>query len=290
MSDQKESAQKALGLESCNLIHNEDYSLFVPNDKFYTDKKLPELTFSQAQKSYPREIIGNEYSSIWRGEINYIDLCDIVEKSGIDIVVDIGAFAGMLPVSLSKRLTNASYIYCFEPNKDLLPYIALNSYINNLHSVNILPFAISDEDGVVSFSVSKDASISGRINTNKNIKDSTCPVYRIDSILGHIKNSRILMKVDVEGFEPNVLQGAKEFFSSNQVDILIMEYWPLKWRSKVYVDLLSSLFKEYLVMASGAWQFMSLNENSSKVYSIEEVNDWMSGAHKTFCDLIFYKP
>jgi FkbM family methyltransferase len=120
-----------------------------------------------------------------------------------DIVFDCGANSGDLFLSLSKLIKPENY-YAFEPNpsdfKILAANVATKSKVFNLGLGNVnseLPFYTLTKDGDSSFIEQK--------NYDEKI---TVPVVRLDSFVKQNKITTIkLLKLEAEGFEPEILEG-----------------------------------------------------------------------------------
>ncbi len=137
-----------------------------------------------------------------------------------DLLVDIGANVGSYTV-LACGAKGARGI-CFEPVPATFARLSDNVLINNLSSrVTALNMGISDVDGELPFSVSEGATnhviargemARGAINV---------PVRRLDSVL--TGESPSFLKIDVEGFETPVLDGAGETLSNPSLHSVLIE-------------------------------------------------------------------
>lgn len=120
-----------------------------------------------------------------------------------DVVFDCGANSGDLFLSLSKFIKPENY-YAFEPNPSdfqiLVANVATKSKVFNLGLGNVdskLSFYISTEGGDSSFLEPKNWS-----------EKITVPVVRLDSFVKENKITAIkLLKLEAEGFEPEILEG-----------------------------------------------------------------------------------
>lgn len=124
-----------------------------------------------------------------------------------DIVVDCGANYADLWLSLKDKIFQHNYI-CFEPGEKEFESIkknALNSKINNM--------ALSNKDGVFDFYVDENQADSSlfepwKFSYKTKVKTITLTKY---VQLNNIKKIKFF-KVEAEGFEPEVLEGARDVF------------------------------------------------------------------------------
>jgi FkbM family methyltransferase len=110
------------------------------------------------------------------------------------VVVDIGANIGAMARIFAKR---AKVVHAFEPSPRALEYLRLNAEEN----VIVHPVALSDHSGVGLFEERESLDRSSLSDHGVEV-----PVRTLDSF--DLKPD--LIKIDVEGFEPEVLRGARE--------------------------------------------------------------------------------
>ena len=131
-----------------------------------------------------------------------------------DTVIDVGANVGEISLRAANIVgNNGGKIYSFEP--DLINF---NRFLNNIkiNAVkNITPInkGLGNADGVFNLSV-VDENIRGMnriVESNESLNTSKIEVIILDNYM-KIKNiTRVdLIKIDTEGFEMNVIKGAKD--------------------------------------------------------------------------------
>jgi hypothetical protein len=62
-----------------------------------------------------------------------------------------------------------------------------------------------------------------KVNFSENSRKIKIPVATLDSCIKLIEKEQVLIKIDVEGFEKEVIEGAKEFFHEVVNSVLIIE-------------------------------------------------------------------
>lgn len=140
--------------------------------------------------------------------------------------LDIGCNKGEYTYAASKFLEPYN-IYSFEPNPKL------NFTLNKIFSeVNVLPYALSNEETKAKFKVPslnghEDDSL-GSLNTeNKETNETSADIFevqckRLDDVVASYKIKRVdFIKIDVEGFELNVLEGAQHTIEEHSPLLLI---------------------------------------------------------------------
>jgi FkbM family methyltransferase len=130
-----------------------------------------------------------------------------------DTVIDIGANVGIYVLWMSKFAGN---VIAFEPDPKNALRLQQQIDLNNL-TVVVERCAVSDVNGTVGFSTGKD--MENHIVQDKGKRDVRS--VRLDDYgLERIH----FLKVDVEGAEILVLQGAERLLSEHRVDVIQLEF------------------------------------------------------------------
>jgi FkbM family methyltransferase len=143
------------------------------------------------------------------------------------IVVDVGAYIGLYTIALAQRIGPTGRVYSFEP--DLQNFAVLRKHIdlNKVSErVEAHQLAVGDKDGFVPFTTGRDSQ--SVIGTNSSTNE-TVRMTRLDTILP--RDGIDVLKVDVEGFEENVLKGAEVLLSDNdrKPRTVFIEVHPYNW-------------------------------------------------------------
>jgi FkbM family methyltransferase len=164
------------------------------------------------------------------------------------VVVDIGACIGTLTIPLSKL---AKEVHAFEPELHNLSYLRRNIEANKCKNITIHPLALGSKKGKVTLAQPDTTSIgSGTI-----IGTGDISMVTLDSL----NISPHVIKVDVEGFEPKVFEGAKK----------TLEHWPI-----IYFE-----FHLPQLRAHGKWPIYRLNQLlKGYVFYVEDKRTSLLGA------------
>lgn len=181
----------------------------------------------------------------WNGSDNYeftLLFKKIIKTSSS--FIDIGANFGYYSL-LAAKLNKEIKVHCFEPSPGPLQYLNENVKLNSLENkISIYNLALSDQKGKLDFHVvenkkfSNFLNLSGEHNTgSKKLKNSTQIVVEsvtLDSLFLS-KNIKFvdLIKIDVEGAEHLVIQGAKSIIQECK-PIIICEI--LKQENATYIQ------------------------------------------------------
>ena len=124
-------------------------------------------------------------------------------------IVDIGANIGLHSIAYATLFPGAM-ILAFEPSSKTR--IILNNNINNndLRNISVYPCAISDINGVVDFYETSDNAYNSLKDTRRKPVQSITKVEcaRLDDLLIGQQRKIGMIKIDVEGFEAQVINGA----------------------------------------------------------------------------------
>lgn len=138
-----------------------------------------------------------------------------------NIFIDVGANVGAYTI-LSSKVVNAKSI-AFEPLPKTFERLKDNININRINDrVIIKNLGVADKIGSIFFTNNK--GVQNKVNlVNKSDSNSTnVNVTTLDSEI--LENNDLIIKIDVEGYELNVIEGAKKVFSSTRFLALIIEF------------------------------------------------------------------
>ncbi len=138
--------------------------------------------------------------------------------------LDIGEHIGTYTLTCAKK---AKHTYAFECSPTTFCYLAANIALHGLEEkVSPFPFALGDEDKAIDYIVrSKDGGGNGVKHlaaTDKACKKLPVLMRRLDSF--GLKDIAFI-KIDVEGFEKEVLLGALETLKENNYPKILFESW-----------------------------------------------------------------
>jgi FkbM family methyltransferase len=151
-----------------------------------------------------------------------------------DVVFDVGANVGYYTMQALQNVGKTGAVYAFEANPEMFRILTLNGVQNraaNLHAFNV---AVSDRPGTATFYVNPQEEGTSSLHDPRpyapqgSLYDTIEPIsvaaitldeYFLDAGLKAVK----LIKIDVEGFEPQVLEGGRRFIQKYRPDHIVFE-------------------------------------------------------------------
>lgn len=172
------------------------------------------------------------------------------------IIVDVGARLCDWTEYVRIRMPN-QIINCFEP--DFLACNYLNYYYEDDHYIKIYNCGIGDENkrntfyfvkeipGLSSF-VYRDIFRDKKIITKDklipiNIEERIIDTYRLDSL--YSGNDISLLKIDTEGYEYKVLQGAENLLKNKQIEFIQFEYGSIYSEIKIKINTVIDFLNQF---------------------------------------------
>ncbi len=148
---------------------------------------------------------------------------------GKDLLLDIGANIGYYTM-LGNQVDGGMFIHSFEPVVETFKTLEKN--VNSLNSENVKAYqlALGSEDKIIQIERKADSGHNSLLPT-KNLstgEKEEITVSVLDELLT-AKEKKIMIKIDVEGYEFEALKGAKNLLENNKVTI-ILEYTPSFFR------------------------------------------------------------
>lgn len=140
-------------------------------------------------------------------------VCSILQKG--NVFVDVGAHGGLYTILASLKVKETGEVYSFEPNPVNIKHLAYNIAINGLRNVQLIPKAVAEQRTRITLNF--DRQQSGLTTTLNPNATSHCNVQTItlDEALAGCRTIKMI-KIDTEGYDQKVLQGAKETLVKTQ--------------------------------------------------------------------------
>jgi FkbM family methyltransferase len=205
------------------------------------------------------------------GEEFVIKYIKKVFKSQSDLVIfDVGSNIGDYAILLSEILEPNTNIYCFEPSKTTFEHLTENTV--NLKNIQLFNIGLGvkaefislyfdkKESGLASFykrrldHFSIDMSKSELVEVK--ILDEFCSDHKIEHI--HF------LKMDVEGNELNILNGAKHMIENDSIDFIQFEFGGCNIDSRTFFQdffyLLKERYRIYRILKNGLYPIDSYSE------------------------------
>jgi FkbM family methyltransferase len=149
-----------------------------------------------------------------------IDLfAELMEKMAPGKLLDVGANIGTICLPLAKRFPTWQFV-AFEPQLPIFRLLSANSANNGLENVVLLPWCAGEKGDVVQFPAPPLHGLNtGEVGRGFR-SESKVPVIMVALDSLGLADVRVL-KIDVEGFDLEVLQGAPKLIAAEQPAILL---------------------------------------------------------------------
>ena len=150
----------------------------------------------------------------------------IIKENGGGVFIDIGANVGSYSISM---MDICDEIVAFEPHPYTNKRCKMNFLLNDFLESDVKQLALSDEVGKIHFS-----DYGGSSTVNHIVYDNTgieVEVTTLDKFIeqnNFSKRKKYIIKIDVEGFEEQVLKGGENFLVNYDIKGIIFECFSQK--------------------------------------------------------------
>ncbi len=264
----------------------------------FIEKFLVKKTTGKASDSFYSKLVPANYlyptnsiRQIERNGIKYkLDISDLVDhyiyfgfketgkeklysfvKPGM-VIIDVGANIGETALNFSKLTGNSGLVFAFEPDKFNYEKATKNVSLNLVKNIRLINLGLGDENKVQKLYIVNDENRGmNRILTEDALYGFTeIKVCTLDSFLEEQSiNTVHFIKIDVEGFEMNVLKGAIHLLQ--------------KFKPALFIELDDNNLKEHKSSALALVEF--LNSLSYDIYKAE--TDELINRNTNFADCHF---
>ena len=196
---------------------------------------------------------------------NYVEAGDIFLFSELakhsSLIVDIGANTGIYSI-IGAAFNPSASVMAFEPNPVNQVRFRKNIELNNASNVKLINSAVGESEKQVLLTVPEKEIISDTSSVNKEFAESfyggeikwkqiSVAQTSLDAHFAENPQYVDLMKIDVEGYEMNVFDGAKKFFRKNS-PVIFCEIF-LSEKSKRYFDVFQEEYgyTPYIIFKEG---------------------------------------
>ncbi len=242
------------------------------------EKHLAKLTRDKAPSSFVSKLVPNYYQykpntirQVIRNKIKFkLDISDYLEHAAYfgfnyddqtdlfnlckegDVIVDVGTNIGYVLLNFAQRVGKDGFVYGFEPNPFTYAKCVENIKLNDLSNIKVsnIGLGVDQTRGriIVPYDRNRGAVYIEAMKASEEAKPSADIIYAnitsLDRFTQENNINRIdLIKIDVEGFELNVLKGAKETLA--------------KYRPKLFVEIDDTLLQRQNATSREVIKFIS---------------------------------
>ena len=243
---------------------------YVKTESFHTENPVyQKIPGGDGTFFFGESRVAKDYATSGLYERSIIDWASAVFPREDKACIDVGAHMGMYTVELAKK---AKHVYGFECSPRSFNYYCANLALRDLnYNVTKYNVALGSPEEAAAKTIKyliRDPLDGGGNGCSKFDSDATnvpsidVPITTLDSYgLTNIN----FIKIDVEGHEKNVLQGAVKTIEENDYPKILFESWPERCTQYPAKELREKLFEfihslEYKIMPVKGWDDMFLAE------------------------------
>ncbi len=177
--------------------------------------------------------------------------------SSNDIVFDIGANIGVVTNWFAHR---CQHVHAFEPHPDNFEKIKSQKKLRNMNNITVHDIALGKEKSRMQLHVKEfhGHHSLGDVVSSQTVGKIEVNVRTVDAISEELKIDKInFMKIDVEGFESDVLRGASRLLQNKKIDYILFEL------QDTILHSINRTSKEvFQIIFDAGYQIIDLNGNS----------------------------
>jgi len=209
-------------------------------------KRFPKLHALRARSktSYvEREILGHKMcldlkdpgisSDLLRDEIREPFLTESIQKEikKGDVIVDIGANIGYYTLQEARLVGDDGKVYAIEPVPENVELLKKNIELNNYSNIEVFQLAVGDVNKTDYVYISDRRNTASMIKSQASIDKVPVEVTTLDKFLEN-KPLPSLIRMDVEGYEGEIIKGMRGLLESNKPLKVVVELHPLYYVTK----------------------------------------------------------
>ncbi|WP_185963415.1 FkbM family methyltransferase [Flavobacterium gawalongense] len=195
---------------------------------------------------------------------------DKLKKIDKVVIFDVGANVGMYTILLNEVFSENSKILSFEPSKKTFNKLGLNT--NHIKHTNLFNFGFGNTNNFLTLYYNQEesglASVYKRKLDHFNIKmdlKEEIEIKTIDSFCEKRSINKIdFLKLDVEGHELSVLNGAIKMINNHKINFIQFEFGGCNIDSRTYFQdfyyLLNKEFYIYRIVKDGLFEIDTYKE------------------------------
>lgn len=225
----------------------------------------------------------NSFRNVTRNEINYkLDISDVVDwfiYFGLkddahdalfkmcnedNVVFDVGTNIGSVLMNIAKKVGINGRVYGFEPDPANYKKCMTNMRLNNFKNISVLNSGLGEKKSNVFLKVDVDDNRGmNRVEKNKSENSVQITLTTMDDFVIENNIKKLdLIKIDVEGYEYNVLKGAQKTITS--------------LRPKMFIEINDDLLRlqeasaKSVIFLLNELNYKAINSRTSKTISVED--------------------
>ncbi len=186
--------------------------------------------------------------------------------------IDVGCNKGDFSLLAAKIIGKDGSVLAFEPEPDNCQWVEKNISLNGYENIKLFQLALGDKNEDAQLYLGEKSGWHSLVSNPACTQKSTIEVKKrtLDSILEDAGNPRVdMIKIDVEGAEMEVLQGASTIFGNNPDLIVLLDLHPHMGVDPVEVcDFLAEKGFEILNMKEPHSPLVNIDKMTTEILAI----------------------
>ncbi|MGR3809228.1 FkbM family methyltransferase [Jiulongibacter sp. NS-SX5] len=218
------------------------------------------------RKLYYLSLKGMNFNIVGSGEDYVLKIVSEKKNHKELVIFDVGANVGQYASLVYKTLSSRSLIHCFEPSSQ--SFKMLQNNVGDFENVRLNSFGLGSASEEITFYGDDETSTFASAYQQGNLSTAIekVQIETLDAYLEQNKISEIdLLKIDVEGYDLNVLKGAKKSIDSGIIEHIQFEFGGTQIAPRVFIkdfwDLLSPSFDIYRVLKNGLSEIRTYSDS-----------------------------
>lgn len=209
------------------------------------------LYLDKDDKSLAKDIAGDGFWEFW------VTRFLALEIQPEWTVLDVGANFGYYTMMFADLVGNGGRVWAFEPNKYLSNLIHMSVTDNGFENVNIVRSALSSYNGQAELHYPGNYFGNASIKYNFDDKpeygaDTSVPV-QVQTLDSFNIETVDLIKIDAEGSEPDIIEGAQETLARNPHARICMEWLLERIDDVSFIDEYEKKYNIYIIPTEGRY-------------------------------------
>lgn len=173
-----------------------------------------------------------------------------------DIIFDIGANMGITANWFAHR---SKQVYAFEPHPDNISTIKSQKKLRNINNLTIYDIALGEKESKMQLHVKgfHGHHSLGDVDNSPTVGKIEVNVRKLDDVFGELNIAKIhFMKIDVEGFEADVLNGASKLLNDKKINYILFEL-----QDTILNSIQRTSSEVFQILFTAGYQIIDLNGN-----------------------------
>ncbi len=145
-----------------------------------------------------------------------------------DVIVDVGAHIGYYSLAFARLVGDKGHVFAFEPTPASFALLRKNIATNGYRNVTAIRQAVSSRNGYARFYLSDCSALNRMHSSGSHVGEIEVETVRLDDFFRDYDRPINLVKLDIEGAEPQALCGMEALIQKHRSMAILSEFMP-RW-------------------------------------------------------------